>query len=89
LNPLHFLVASQTTLSLPPVLPLELEELLKPYFNRDDDNEDIDLSEEDEEGPMFLSQSSLRRKLMFIQEEVLETNCPSSPMVVCVFKYLY
>jgi Protein aurora borealis N-terminus len=87
LNVFHFLVASQTTLSLPPVLPLELEELLKPYFNRDDDNEDIDLSEEasDEEGPMCLSQSSLRRKLMFIQEEVLETNCPSSPMVVCVF----
>jgi Protein aurora borealis N-terminus len=81
------LVGSQTTLSLPPVLPSELEELLKPYFNSDDNEEDIELNEEtsDEEGPMFLSQSSLRRKLMFIQEEVLETNCPSSPIVVSCY----
>lgn len=81
----NFIVASQTTLSLPPVLPMELEEILKPYFNRDDEEEDQDFSEDeasDEEGPMCLSQSSLRRKLMFIQEEVLETNCPSSPIVV-------
>jgi len=76
------LVASQTTLSLPPVLPPELEAALKPYFNNDQESE-AELSEEEE--PMFLSQSGLRRKLMFKQEEVLDIHCPSSPIVVGAF----
>ncbi|CAH1395572.1 unnamed protein product [Nezara viridula] len=52
---------TQTRLSLPPILPPEVEAALKPYFRNDDE---ADISDE-----CNLSNSTLRRKLFFNKEE--------------------
>ncbi|XP_012261183.2 protein aurora borealis [Athalia rosae] len=62
---------AQTVLSLPPKLPLDLEEALKPYFTFTQEQH----SENDEAN---LSNSSLRRKLFFSQEDSPEDERYSS-----------
>ncbi|XP_059488192.1 uncharacterized protein LOC132204007 [Neocloeon triangulifer] len=79
-------VSTQTMISLPLILPPELEKALQPYFRTElgtPISPESMLEEEEEDAQSsFLSQSGLRRKLLFIQEETLASNCcPSSPIV--------
>nr|CAD7420437.1 unnamed protein product [Timema poppensis] len=53
-------VSSQTVLSLPPVLPREVEEVLKPFFSTGEETEEADDS--------FMNTSTLRRKLLFHED---------------------
>ncbi|RZF36141.1 hypothetical protein LSTR_LSTR013637 [Laodelphax striatellus] len=60
-------VCTQTTWSLPPILPDHIEEMLKPYLNivKDDD---IYITDEDDSS--ILSVSNLRRKLDFTRNHL-------------------
>ncbi|XP_065353544.1 uncharacterized protein bora [Cloeon dipterum] len=77
--------ASQTMLTLPPILPPDLENALMPYLNRDSGilvSPESMLEVHNESNESFsssLSQCGLRRKLSFMMED--NTNCPSSPIV--------
>nr|CAD7449843.1 unnamed protein product [Timema bartmani] len=53
-------VSSQTMLSLPPILPPEVEEVLKPFFSTGEETEEADDS--------FMNTSTLRRKLLFHED---------------------
>ncbi|KAF4521429.1 hypothetical protein B566_EDAN010586 [Ephemera danica] len=78
----HLNFATQTALSLPVVLPPELEAALKPYFNQEENDEQslsFELEEEEEEEEVLLSQSGLRRKLLFHAVET-HSDPPSSPL---------
>ncbi|KAK9500165.1 hypothetical protein O3M35_001477 [Rhynocoris fuscipes] len=54
---------TQTRLSLPPILPAELEEALRPYMTNKDENVETD--------ECNLSNTTLRRKLFFNKEDQL------------------
>ncbi|XP_034240507.1 protein aurora borealis [Thrips palmi] len=69
-------VWTQTTLTLPPVLPPSMELALKPFFTFTMDQQQAQQNTEGDEGVM--SNSSLRRKLFF-QSDSSPSPTPSTP----------
>lgn len=70
-------VWTQTTLTLPPVLPPSMELALKPFFTFTQDQQQAQQATEGDEGAM--STSSLRRKLFF-QSDSSPSPAPATPM---------
>ena len=69
-------VWTQTTLTLPPVLPPSMELALKPFFTFTQDQQQAQQTTEGDDG--VLSTSSLRRKLFF-QSDSSPSPAPSTP----------